>query len=236
MDDRMPLGGQADVIPAVPIRPKTVAFGLFAVVIGLIALSVAGQILRLKFGHDTLKGLIPFVYVDYEANLPTWYSSFALFITALAAGLIAAAKQLAGDRYSLYWAVMSLGFLYLSLDEMGQVHEMIGRMIPQHWYAVALPAVAIFGLVYLKFLFSLPARTRTLLIVAGAIFLTGAVGFEMIENHHREVAGKEDAGWVVIVTIEECLEMTGVVIALYGLLDYLERHIQIVRLQFGGPT
>lgn len=64
--------------------------------------------------------------------------------------------------------------------------------------------------------------------MAGALFLSGAVGFEMLEGKHvaqEGLAGKDDLYYMLLVTCEETLEMIGVIVFIYALTTYYVRHI-----------
>ncbi|MCP4092981.1 MAG: hypothetical protein GY747_05965 [Planctomycetes bacterium] len=51
--------------------------------IGVLSASVAGQISRFFLGHPELKGLVPLLYVDYERNIPAFFSMCLLFLASL---------------------------------------------------------------------------------------------------------------------------------------------------------
>jgi hypothetical protein len=66
--------------------PAAALKALLAVIATLIVLSSIGQGAKHIGGHSRLKGFVPLTYVDYEANLPTWYSSAALLAASLSRG------------------------------------------------------------------------------------------------------------------------------------------------------
>jgi hypothetical protein len=76
-------------------------------------------------------------------------------------------------------------------------------------------------LAYLSFLARLPARTRRLLLTAGAVYVGGALGVESISGWQAAAHGEHNLGYHLIVTLEELCEMMGVVLFIYALLDYL---------------
>ena len=45
--------------------------------------SVAGQVSRFFLGHPTVKGIVPLLYVDYERNIPAFFSMCLLFLASL---------------------------------------------------------------------------------------------------------------------------------------------------------
>ena len=86
---------------------------LLTVVAALIVLSVLGQVAKYVFGHPQLKGVVPIFYVDYESNVPTWYSSMALALAGGLLCLIAIVKYRQRDCFRHHWAVLSLLFFGL---------------------------------------------------------------------------------------------------------------------------
>lgn len=75
-------------------------------------------------------------------------------------------------------------------------------------------------LVLIRFWLRLPKRTRILLFGAAALYVLGAVGFEIIGGY---VAVNVSMGMKLSFTIlaEESLEMIGATVASYALLDCL---------------
>ena len=72
-----------------------------------------------------------FFHLDRESNLPTWFSSLQLFFVSYL-GLIVASEEalLTSEDFCLrqpFWYVLSLGFVFLSLDEFCQIHELIEK-------------------------------------------------------------------------------------------------------------
>ena len=77
------------------------------------------------------------------------------------------------------------------------------------------------GLAYLKFVWALPKRTRLHFIMAGVIFLTGALGIEMLGAREADIYGYYTVIYSFLYSLEEMLEMLGIVLFIYALLSYL---------------
>ncbi len=82
-------------------------------------------------------------------------------------------------------------------------------------------ATVVIGLAYLKFVWALPKRTRLHFIMAGVIFLTGALGVEMLGAREADLYGYDTVIYCFLYSVEEMLEMLGVVLFIYALLSYL---------------
>ncbi|MEW5930224.1 MAG: hypothetical protein AB1941_22425 [Gemmatimonadota bacterium] len=177
-------------------------------------------------------GFVPRFSLVEEANVPTWYSSAALLACAALLAAVARTEREAGSRFVLHWKVLALLFLGLSVDEAAALHELLiepvrgalgaGGLFYFAWVVPALAALAVLGLAYLRFLAHLPPQTRRLFLAAAATFVGGAVGAEMAGGAWVESRGFHNAGSALLWTVEESLEMVGVVVFVYALLRHLE--------------
>ncbi|MEK6206483.1 MAG: hypothetical protein AABM32_02470 [Chloroflexota bacterium] len=180
-----------------------------------------------------------------EMNIPTWYSSFALLLCSLLLAIIAFGERKQAGRRLLQWSFLSLIFLYIAVDEGAAIHERLSQAASHvislrgtglFNYAWVVPAgllVVLLGLAYLRFLLGLPTRTRNLFVLAGVTYIGGALGSEMVSGLRSEVFGA-DIGYEMISTVEELLEMSGVVIFVYALLDYMRIRALAVHLRVTG--
>lgn len=216
---------------------------LLVTIATLIVLSVAGQVSKYFLGHPHLKGLVSTFYVDNESNVPTWYSSIALFFAAVLFATIGVYKWNERDRYRWHWLMWAGLFALLSLDEIAMFHELpiapmreAFHMSGALYYGWVIPGAAfvlLVGLLSLRWLFSLPKRTAWGMVAAGAIFIFGAIGIEMFSGAQASELGEENFTYSMIVTFEEMFEMLGVWLLIKVLLDYIVKEIGEVRLTIG---
>jgi hypothetical protein len=217
------------------IEPAKVAATLFAVAIALVVLHFAGQFSRYFLGHGQLLGLVDEFNVNVENNVPTFFSAFLLLACSVTLFVIARAPA-CGRRESRYWGWLGVIFLFLALDEDASIHELLIRpmdyVLPEHGvlhFAWVLPyglATLVVGLVYLRFVLGLPDPTRRQVILAGVIYLSGALGFELIGGWYIDrMDGVQDFRYMVLVAAEEFLEMCGAIFFLYVLLALLGRRL-----------
>jgi len=130
------------------------------------------------------------------------------------------------------WRVLALGFLLMSLDEAASFHEQIQlpvqalRNIPGYrafsWVVPGTLLVIVLLAYFIPWLRTLPSRTRKLLLASGMVYVGGAVGFEAIGGLEAITVGL--GGWLYVFTYttEETLEMVGVLMLIYTVLDYLQ--------------
>lgn len=233
----------------VDLSPQKVTRLLIVVMLSLVLASIVGSFLNsislerplLREARDSFVRLFS---LDGEANIPAWYSSSLVLLASMLLGIIGVAKKRLDDRYALHWGALSLIFLYLSLDEAAIIHEMsikplrvlirTGGLLYYAWVVPGAAAVFIVGLAYVRFLAALPARTRLLFLVAGTLFVGGSLGMESLSGQHAELYGKGSLGYHVIITIEESLEMSGVIVYLYALLCYVGSHLEQIGIRIAG--
>jgi hypothetical protein len=225
------------------LNPRRAAAVLLCTVAALVAASSAGQLAVHLTGHDHLYGFVPRFSLVEEANVPTWYSSVALLACAALLAAVARTEREAGSRFVLHWKVLALLFLGLSVDEAAALHELLiepvrgalgaGGLFYFAWVVPALAALALLGLAYFRFLVHLPPQTRRLFLAAAATFVGGAVGAEMVGGAWVESRGFHNAGSALLWTVEESLEMVGIVVFVYALLRHLELRGGTVTVRFG---
>lgn len=220
----------------IPLAPGAVTQFLLRVVVCLLVLSFSTQ-MSLYFLPDYLfrDFLVDKLNVDYEGNIPTFYSFLALLFSSVLLGAIAHVKKLDSDRYKNHWKILSFIFLYLSLDEIGQLHENL--IIPMRkllnatgvlYFTWIVPfgfLVAIFLLSYSKFLFHLPVSTKKLFIAAAALYIGGAMGVEMLGGYVAYTTGQKNVSYVIVITLEESLEMLGIVVFIHALISYIKTYL-----------
>ncbi|MEJ7840937.1 MAG: hypothetical protein WKF95_04145 [Rubrobacter sp.] len=200
------------------------------VVLFVALMSIVGQFYKHVLGHDYLLGFVPLFDFNGERNIPTWYSSSMLLLCSVLLAIIAASTARSGDRYQMHWKVLSATFLIMSADEVIQIHEQminplravldLGGVFHYAWSVVGLALVLAFVLAYPRFIAHLPTRTRRLFIVAAGLYVGGALGMELVQGWHDGLYGV-DGVTALITTVEEVLEMSGVVVFVYALLSYM---------------
>ncbi|ACY15567.1 hypothetical protein [Haliangium ochraceum] len=193
-----------------------------ALVGALIAIAALGLGAELAFylgGVDS--SLVPMLSLSYEANLPTWYASLLLFACALALAANAAGAKRSGAALAGRWRLLSALFLYISLDEAVGIHEHLGVLelggvLYFSWVVPAAAAVLLLALIYLPFLARLPPATRRGFVLAGALYVGGALGMELPLGWWTERAGNDNLTYALIDFVEEALELTGATLFLFA--------------------
>ena len=229
------------------INPKSIAFVLVAVATLLIILSIGTQIIAYTTGHNSMYGLVPLLDLDDEDNLPTFFSGLILLFASSLLALIHILARKSEEKDRFYWATLSLGFLYMAFDEICMIHEkFVGPMrrvlgdedLGVFYYAWVIPfggIVIVLSIVFSGFLLRLPSKTRLIFIIAAVMYVGGAIGVELIEGLITDKYGGRNLYYQIIPTIQESLEMFGVIIFIWSLLGYIAEHCKEFYFTFDRP-
>lgn len=170
--------------------------------------------------------IVEFFSLSYEGNLPTWYASVLLFACSALLAIIARAEY--GVQRRRWWVLAGI-FAYMSLDEAVELHEYLGWLIRGDgllYYSWVLPAGAItltIGLAYLPFLRALSSLTRWRFVLAGALYVGGALGMELPLGLWVATHGDDNLGYGLIDFVEESMELAGASVFLLALDDERRR-------------
>jgi hypothetical protein len=91
------------------------------------------------------------------------------------------------------------------------------------------------GLAYLRFVLALPRRYALAVATAGALFVSGALGIELRESVYAELYGHETLAFDLMATVEESLEMMGLMLFGATLLGWLARPDGRIGVRIDAP-
>ena len=189
------------------------------------------------FSDNPNLGALNLFDLKKEQSFGTWYTAFLLLLCSALSAVISYLKKSLGEPYVNHWRVLSVVFLYLSVDEGVTLHEKLGPqtrpylrsfgvelggLLSHAWVIPAAGLLLVFVTAYLGFFLRLPARQRLLFLVSGLLYVGGAMGLEMVNGLVASIfGGQKGTVGVMIPVAEESLEMFGIVIFAYALLTYL---------------
>ena len=197
--------------------PRHLTRGLLGCIAILLALHIGFQWAR--FHNDAIPWELQALFdFDQEQSVPTWFSAAMLGFAALLLAVISGAKRAARDRDTIYWTGLALAFTALSFDEVAGVHETLNSLSEITWVVPAAIAAALFAAAYVPFLGRLPKSTRIRFIVAGLLYVAGALAVEFNTLQFLTHNDKLSFAYSVLTGSEESLEMIGTVVFLDALL------------------
>ncbi|MCW5879089.1 MAG: hypothetical protein KIS80_09530 [Anaerolineales bacterium] len=220
---------------------RKIAVYLSGIALLIIFASVSMDILEVLDGPQQFSGFRVKFDLDQEANVPTYYSSFLLLTCAALLAIIGLVKTSSGDGWSRHWNFLALGFFFLSLDETAAMHERLIRIFRDWfnptglfyfgWVLAAIPLLIMLGMAYYRFFLSLPQVTRRRLFLAVSVFVAGAIGMEMLGGWFEQTYGAQHPAENVLTTIEESLELFGVILLIHALLTYMADSFKELRFK-----
>jgi hypothetical protein len=209
------------VTPFAIVRPVAIVVGVLLVlgaVLGLISGSMPEVFLL-----EAVKNVF---WIDNDLNVWAWASALLLTFLALASALSAVVRRVAGRPYGAD-VVFAVVAGYLSVDESAALHERLGSLGERvgatwtyGWVAVGAPIALVVGLGLLWVGRRIDRTTRRRLVLAGLLYLGGALGVETLGGALYETAGLSwtSVPYILTASLEEALEAAGVLVALWAML------------------
>lgn len=238
------------------VSPKRIALALALAALALTLTSFVAQLAYVSVGRGDLTRLLPMLFVGKDDSLPAWYSSVILLLCSVLLAGTARVVRRPDGRGATGWAVLSVIFLYLAVDEGISIHEKLsplGRVmlrgagldsgvVSRAWVVPGAIFALVVALAFLGFLLRLPPRTRNLFVVAGGIFVGAAIGMEVATDAYVYLRGGPPnltvadnvMRTVILPHIEELLEMLGVTVFVYALLAHAGGLSKRYELSFDG--
>ena len=232
-------------IRKVSLDASAITWRLALIAVLLVAINMGMQAYRLIAHQEHVFGL-PMFNLDHEFNIPSLFSTILLLSASALLALVALLEggRKAADRWK--WGILATGFLVMGLDETLSLHEKVIEPLRnllggqhQHlgifYFAWVIPAIALvgaLGVFFLPFLLRLPRRTAIAFVISGAIYVGGALGVELIEGWWREGHGHRNLTYHVLVSLEEGMEMVGVIAFIHALMDHIARYYGEIRIGF----
>lgn len=215
------------------INPKKVIRFLYLSIAFLSILHIGNLLLYYWIGDPAKFDFIRLIDFDYEENLPTTFSSLLFFINSLLLFLIWKHEKSQQGKDAMGWLGLSMVFLYLGFDESSKIHENLGDLLEMYieaegylyfpWSIAYLSIFLVLVILYLPFFLRLDRSTKIRFVTAAVVFVTGAAGFDIISANEAYENGTETILYSVLYTIEELMEMMGLVLFIRALLNLVNK-------------
>lgn len=228
-DHGAPHGGARTPLADIARRARS---ALLTIAAFLTLASLTGQWARFVLGHDRVFGLVRLFDVGREGNVPTWFASTLLLVATLLLWSVAAYERRRGGPHVAHWALLGVATMLMSVDETASVHERLrlhhfgigdaDSFLTRSWTVPVGLGALVAGACCIPFLRGLPAVTRRRFVVAAGVFLFAAVGLEIVSALYAMEHGQLNLTFAAIASVEEFLEMTGVILLIRALLLHLD--------------
>lgn len=173
------------------------------------------------------------VDLDYEGNLPTIFSVLLFLLSGVLLYLIYLHNRAEHQAFRKYWLGLALIFVFLGFDEGTRLHEEIGDLFEhvveaEGWlyFPWVIPYTTLFVIasaIYFRFYLTLDRWLQIRLFLCAVIFLGGAVGVELFSAREADEHGTSTLVYSILYTIEESMEMAGLILLINTLLLKLNR-------------
>lgn len=173
--------------------------------------------------------------LGHEPSIPAFYSAIVMLLAASTSAFLSIYDTSQKHNRRLSWRLLTLVLVLLAIDEVVMFHEMGTAAMEQlglsgtlyfSWVIPGAIFAAVVGISFTKLLLSLGWRTRILFLASGAIFVSGAIGMELIAGiifagADTELDALSSVAHVLSQAVEEGLEMIGMALFLCTLLDLI---------------
>lgn len=189
-------------------------------------------------GHGVLRQFD----LNAEANLAAWSYAALLLLAGAVAGVLALDERARASTVASRWTMLSALLVLMSVDEVAQLHDMATaplRKLPLlghgiFYYAWLVPALVFLAWAaryFLPLVRSLEPVVAARLVLAAGLYFGGAVGVEMVSGVAL-AAGRGSFAYQASMTVEEVLELVGLVVAVGTLLLLAARRGVRVTVRF----
>ena len=178
-------------------------------------------------------GFVRLIDLDYEGNIPTLFSSLLFLINGGLLWLVYTGVKHSQQLYPRYWLGLAVIFIFLGFDEGSRMHEQVGDFLENFvqadgylyfpWVIAYCTAFMLAVILYFRFYLSLDRALQIRLFLCAAVFLSGAVGVEILSAQQADTLGTSSLSYSILYTIEESLEMAGLILLVDTLLRKLRQ-------------
>jgi len=225
----------------ITLKPKRVLQFITFVIGILLVANLAGIVAKFYLDFPHIKSFIRLVDFDTEMNVPTLYSSFAMFVASALLALVGYVHR-SRKEPSIAWFGLAFIFVFLAIDESSEFHEMLVGPVREtlhtsgaFYFAWVIPygiLAIVLGVAYLRFLLNLPRNILGLFVLSGVVFLSGALGMELVGGVIAQNSGTDSLVYAFSYTFEESLEMMGIALLIYTTMRYIVQELPELQIKF----
>lgn len=226
---------------SVKLNPKSIFLTFLFIIVLLVIANLVGVYAQFYLHFPHIKSFIRLVDVDTEMNIPTLYSSFAMFVASSLLALVGYMHRVRKES-SFPWFGLAFIFIFLSIDESSEFHEMLVGPVREtlhtsgvFYFAWVIPygiLAIVLGIAYFRFLLNLPRNILGLYVLSGVVFLSGALGLELLGGVIAQKSGTDSFIYAMSYTCEETLEMLGIALLIYTTSRYIVQVFPGTKLEF----
>ena len=217
----------------ISLNHSKIVLYLSTIAAGLVLIHSAVLAVYFYIGDPEVFDFVRLIDLDYEGNIPTLFSSLLFLFNGVLLWLVYSGVTQSGQRFPRYWLGLALIFIFLGFDEGSRLHEEIGDLLENFvqaegllyfpWVIAYSVAFLIAILFYFRFYLSLDRPLQLRLFFCATVFLSGALGVEILSAQQADSFGTSSLSYSILYTIEETLEMAGLILLTDTLLRKLRQ-------------
>ncbi|BAM05036.1 hypothetical membrane protein [Phycisphaera mikurensis NBRC 102666] len=203
----------------------------------LALMNVLDRVLDDRLPIATLNMVMGKFHMDFDLSIPAWFTVQLIFLSAAVTGGLAWRAWRRGGPDAWRYTLLAGVLLFLSADESAGLHELLGTAMRERlnlsgllffgWMIPVGLAAAGVGVCMIPLLKRLPAATRNTMILGGGVYILGAAGLEMLAGPFAEAGNGQGIEFFTLMTVEECLEMAGMLIYLQAASAFLLGQVEV---------
>ena len=224
-----------DIAIRLPVRRVARVLWWTVVVLGLLSLAAQFMTQAQVLGH-----VQRFFNSDQKLNFPSVFKEVTLLASTVLFALIATAHRRGRLADWKHWWLLAGAFAFLTLDEMTYAHQSLTDFLEPRletrgifefaWILLYVPATIALVAILIPFVRRLQADLRRRLLLASALFVLGAGGFEIIKGSLFDK--QQFSLWFgIAATTSDTLQMAGLSLLIVVLLTELARLVPTLHVQ-----
>lgn len=218
------------------LKPEKIARFLLLLTAFFTLAHIAGQVAYLSNGPSLWLYLFD---LDREQSIPRFFSVTLLLLCAGLIGIIVTVSRQNNLKDTYYWlglGVVFLGFAIFKNNSFSVSPSVIIRSAFNisriQLYALVYGFfLIVFPLIYLKFFFRLSTRMKVLLVSGAFFYIGGAVALDLVSAYLSHLFGQSSVFYLASATLEEVLEMVGIVVFVYTFLFYVSFELKTITIK-----
>jgi hypothetical protein len=213
----------------ITLYPRNIVIWLSTITILLIVahlITIATPYIFEGFEHGLVRLLFSLFFLDGEGNLPAIFSTWLFLLNAVIFLITWKAARLAGESAKI-WLFLSSVFVFLALDESISIHERLINPFREaldatgiFYYTWIIPygiGVVLLAIIAAPVFWRMQKRIRFWFGLSAAVYLFATIGLEMISGKYLVMMNEQkDIVWILMITLEESLEMAGLIVLVYA--------------------
>ena len=212
--------------------PRQICVNLCKISLSFFVLHIVSESLINFFGvsESFYQDFFDAINLDEEFNLPAIYSGLLLFFCSLLLRQISIFCKKAEKKN---WILLGRVFLFLSFDEVFQIHELFVISDLRQYVHPSLASIwvipygilfVLFSCRFVPFFLGLRSPISVFSLVSGGIYVTGAIAVEALNTWLVRTGQISRSGFYyeAISGFEELFEMLGIIVFMYAILQELQ--------------